>query len=716
MRWIALLLLAWMPVAVRAQAMPSLERLFSRPYLWGTRPSNPAWSKNGETLVFLWNEDGRRFLDLYAWSKASQKLTRLTSLESQKDDLNLSDEEKDERLKRYLPPPAGLASFDVSSDGRNAAFAYKGDLYLASTDASRPLLRLTRTKPVESSPRFSPDGSKLASIRGGQVIVQDAGSGQIWQATDIETGNLTDYEWSSDGKNFLYRVQKASGRQLPFPNLSGKLITAKPFSRSVAGDEPAEIALHLVSTEGGKARAIDRGGDKWTITQAEWAPNSQQVLVAQISPDWKKRRILTVDPATAKAKQVFEETDSRWVDYGFAGWSEDSSEVLFTSEKDGWAHLWRVGSGGGDLVRITSGPFEIRRDSFSSDPRWADGWIWYNSTEGDSAQRHFFRIRPDGTAKERLSSGDGLHIGIVSEDGRSVATMRADEAHPFDLWVNTTRVTNSTTAEFRGVPWPSVRYVRLPSRVDGKPVAAKLLLPPGFDPAKRSDRKWPAVVYVHGAGIATSVLKQWGSYNDLRYVFNAWLTSRGYVVLDIDYRGSTGYGRDWRSDVYLHMGGRDLDDVLGGVDYLRGLGNIDEERLGIWGVSYGGFMTAMALFQSPGTFKAGSAWAGVYDWENYNAGYTAQRLNSPASNPEAYRRSSPLWFSNNLKDPLLIVHGMVDNNVLFQDAVQLTEKLIQEGKQFEHIYYPEESHGFVRDETWIDAFRRTWEWFERYLK
>jgi dipeptidyl aminopeptidase/acylaminoacyl peptidase len=142
------------------------------------------------------------------------------------------------------------------------------------------------------------------------------------------------------------------------------------------------------------------------------------------------------------------------------------------------------------------------------------------------------------------------------------------------------------------------------------------------------------------------------------------------------------------------------------------------KKIGIWGVSYGGFMTDMALFRAPGTFAAGSGWASVNDWENYNHGYTAERLSTPDKHPEAYRRSSPIYFSGNLQDHLLIVHGMVDSNVLFQDAVQLTEKLIQEGKSnlFEHIYYPEEDHGFVRDETWVDACRRTAEWFNRWLK
>jgi dipeptidyl aminopeptidase/acylaminoacyl peptidase len=247
-------------------------------------------------------------------------------------------------------------------------------------------------------------------------------------------------------------------------------------------------------------------------------------------------------------------------------------------------------------------------------------------------------------------------------------------------------------------------------------VAAKILLPPGYRVADRSGKRWPCVFFIHGAGYATSVLKQWGSYNEMRFAFNAWLANRGYVVMDLDYRGSSGYGRDWRSGVYLHMGGPDLDDVLGAADFLRTLGNIDMDRLGIWGVSYGGFMTNMAMFLAPDVFRAGSSWAAVNDWENYNARYTQQRLNTPESNPEAYRRSSPIYFSSHLKNHLLVVHGMGDDNVLYQDAVHLVEKLIQEGKDFSQISYPQESHGFVRDETWIDAFKRTAALFDDRLR
>jgi len=667
-------------------------------------------------LIFLWNAEGKRFLDLYAFHADRKKLVRLTNLEADKDDLNLSEEQRDDRLRRYLAPPAGLADYSVSQDGRRVAFSHKGDLYLVSTDSSSELLRLTRTKASESSPAFSPDGNALASIRGGQVIIQNLSNGQIWQATEIDSGTLSVFDWSPDGKTLACIVAKGGVRQLPLPNFSGRLITARNLDRSIAGDEPEEQSIVLAPADGGRSRVVDRGGDRWEVNDLRWSPDGRRLVLAHLSPDYKKRQVSVIDVATAKPKVIFEETDSRWVDYGFAGWSPDSKQVVVSSEKDGFAHLYRVPAEGGTLTQITRGNWEIRQESFSTAPQWFGDWIYYSSTEEGPSQRQFYRVQPDGTRKEKLSTTPGLHIGNVTEDGHHIAVLKADEKNPFDLWVDGHRVTTSPLSEFQSLPWPATRYVTFPSKIDGKPVAAKIMLPTGYKPDDKKLKPFPAIVYVHGAGIATSVLQQWGSYNELRYVYNTYLANKGYVVLDLDYRGSTGYGRDWRSDVYLHLGGKDLEDVLGAVDYLKTLGNIDTNRLGIWGVSYGGFMTNMAMFLAPGTFKAGSSWAAVNDWENYNAGYTGQRLNSPASNPEAYRRSSPIHFSNQLRDRLLIIHGMVDNNVLFQDAVQLTEKLVQEGKAFDHMFYPQESHGFIRDQTWIDALRRTTELFDRYLK
>ncbi len=715
-------LLSLIPFLCAAAEPWSLEKLYTRPFAWGTSPEQAVWSKQNHTLLFLWNHEGRRFLDLYAYHPDQQKLMRLTKLESVPDDLNRNGAEKDERRRLYLMPPEGLSGFDVSRDGARAAFSYRGDLYLVSTGGSQPPLRLTRTKAVESGPRLSPEGNRIAFARDRQLYVQDLKTGQIWQVTELEGAatELGRYRWAPAGTHLFFTVRQGSGRQVVLPNYSGRVVTARDFERSLPGDEPFETSTFVVSAEGGSPKRMEPGpwGEKVWEHSVEWSPDSKKLLQSSIHPKFKQRQVLVSHAASGKSKVVFSETDEAWVEPLPAGWSPDSNQVWFVSERDGWAHLYKIPAQGGDHQQITRGAWEVHSDHlmFSPVPQWIGESIYYTSSEVSPAERHFYRIRPDGSGKEKLSSKEGINIGVASEDGRYIAMMRADLNNPFDLYVGDRRVTTSPLPEFSSYPWPETHFVSFPSRRDHRAVAAKLLLPPGYRLDDRRQKPKPAIFFIHGSGYATSVLKQWGSYYDLRFVFNCYLASRGYVVLDLDYRGSSGYGRDWRAGVYLHMGGPDLDDVLGGIDYLRELGNIDMRRLGIWGVSYGGFLTNMAMFQEPDVFRAGVAWAAVNDWENYNAYYTGQRLTTPEENPEAYRRSSPVHFSSRLKNPLLVVHGMVDNNVLFQDAVQLTEKLIHEGKDFSQIYYPEENHSFVRDETLIDAFRRTADWMDRHLR
>ncbi|MGH9720775.1 MAG: prolyl oligopeptidase family serine peptidase [Bryobacteraceae bacterium] len=714
---LALALLAAAPLG--ADSWP-LERLFSRPFVWGTSPERLTWAKQNQTLMFLWNSSGKRCLDLYAYHPSSQKLVRLTDLEPLNDDLNRTEAERDPRRRAYVEPPSCLAAFDISNDGAKAAFSYRGDLFLVSSDGASPPFRLTRTRDAEASPRFSPDARRLAFQRQGQIFVQDLSTGQLTQATDIESeaGALRAFEWSPDGKRFAYTLSSGRSRRMPLPNYSGRLVRAPEFARTIAGDEPPERKHFVVAFDGGKPVALEAGqwGAKVWGSATKWSPDSRYLLESSAHPKFKKRQIRVWDAAAGKVRSVFEESDDAWVQSGFTGWSPDSRQVFFNSERDGWFHLYRVSVEGGEPFQITRGRWETQVERFTGDPQWAGDWLYFTSTEAGPSERQFYRIRPDGSGKEKLSDKSGINAGAVSHDGRRRAILFADLKNPLDLYVDGRRVTTSPLAEFAKYDWPDTRFVSFPSRYDSKPVAAKILLPPGYAPDRPSGRPRPAVLFIHGAGYATSVLRQWGSYQEYRFAFNTYLANRGYVVLDMDYRGSSGYGRDWRAGVYLQLGVPDLGDVLGGVDYLRGLGNIDMSRVGIWGVSYGGFLTNLALFQAPGVFRAGASWAAVNDWENYNAGYTGQRLTSPEENPEAYRRSSPIHFSSNLKDKLLIVHGMVDDNVLFQDAVQLTEKLIHEGKDFAQIYYPEENHAFVRDETLVDAFRRTAEWFERWLQ
>ncbi|HTU44265.1 MAG TPA: S9 family peptidase [Bryobacteraceae bacterium] len=720
MRVIAALLAGAMLLPGAIQSSPdawSLDRLFTRPYLWGTWPTQLAWAKHAHVLGFLWNAHGETFKDLYVYNADTSQLKRLTDLKGLKDPINDTEAERDPHRKEYLPPPAGLTSFNLSEDGTKAVFSYRRDLYLVPTGGGA-ILRLTKTKAAEVDPQFSPDGTRVAFTQGGQIYVLNLNGGTLEQRTDVHApARLTGYLWSPDGKYLEYSVQPQPERTMPLPIYSGEFVTASPFPRSVAGDAPPTFQSYVVESSGDNPPRLLDTGKGFEARSPQWSEDSKYLLVVLQAPNYKSEDVRVVDVNTGKSKVVFHQTDDRWVEVSDVGWEPTSKHIWLTSDKTGFSHLYTVAIDGSNLQQITKGDWEIHRDPFSHNPQWIGDFIYYSSTEAGTSERPFYKVKADGSAApERLSKKEGLNIGWMSRDGKEQAMLQADVKNPFDLYVNGERVTTSPLPEFYKTDWSESRFLTYPSLRDHKPVSARMLLPPGYNPDDPKQKPRPAIVYIHGSGYATSVLQQWGSYQEMRFVFNNYLAHQGYVILEMDYRGSTNYGREWRSGVYLDMGGPDLEDVLGGVEYLKSLKNIDASRIGIWGWSYGGFMTAMAMFRAPAVFKAGAAFSGVYDWRNYNAEYTDERLTTPAENPEAYHRSSPIHFSGQLQNHLLIVHGIADDNVLFQDAVQLTEKLIHEGKPFEESFYPEESHAYVRDESYRSAFGRAAKFFADYLK
>jgi dipeptidyl aminopeptidase/acylaminoacyl peptidase len=275
-----------------------------------------------------------------------------------------------------------------------------------------------------------------------------------------------------------------------------------------------------------------------------------------------------------------------------------------------------------------------------------------------------------------------------------------------------TQLTDTRSAEFKAREWIAPQIVAVPSMHGADPVWAKLYRPATLEAGK----KYPIVMFVHGAGYLQNVSARYTPYFR-EQMFHNLLVQKGYVVLDLDYRASAGYGRDWRTAIYRNMGHPELEDYLDGLDWLVADKQGDRDRAGIYGGSYGGFMTYMALFRSPGTFKAGAALRPVGDWTQYNHEYTANILNTPELDPEAYRTSSPIEYAAGLRDHLLIAHGMIDDNVFFRDSVSMSQKLIELHKDnWEIAPYPLERHSFTRADSWLDEYKRVLKLFEENLK
>jgi len=308
---------------------------------------------------------------------------------------------------------------------------------------------------------------------------------------------------------------------------------------------------------------------------------------------------------------------------------------------------------------------------------------------------------------------------VLSPDESRMLFLGSSIARPDEVYVQAARpgaearpVTRTRTPLFLAQDWTIPEIVPVPSTHGAGAIYARIYTPKDFDPA----RKYPAAVFVHGAGYLQEVTYGWSNYFR-EFMFSTFLTRHGYVVFDMDYRASAGYGRDWRTAIYRQMGTPELEDLQDGVAWIAQHKNVDPARVGVWGGSYGGFLTYMALFRQPDLFAAGAALRPVSDWAHYNEEYTANILNRPEIDPEAYEKSSPIEYAAGLQKPLLICDGMQDANVFFQDNVRLVQRLIELKKEnFEIAIYPVEDHGFVQPTSWLDEYRRIFKLFETNLK
>lgn len=446
-----------------------------------------------------------------------------------------------------------------------------------------------------------------------------------------------------------------------------------------------------------------------------WSYDGARAILMARSFDNKDRWIMALDPATGTTRVLATEHDDAWVDgpgSNTAGWLGDNRTIYFQSEKDGYAHLYTVSWDGGQPKQLTSGKWEVTEVELANDKER----FFITTSEVHPGERHLYVMPASGGERTKITSMVGSNDVTISPDEKSLAFIYSYMNKPPELYVQenragatATKVTSSPAPEFWTYNWVEPAIITFPAR-DGATVYARMYKPKNFK------KGGPAVFFVHGAGYLQNVHKWWSSYYR-EYMFHHLLMENGYMVMDIDYRASSGYGRDWRTGIYRHMGGKDLTDQVDGAAWVVKEHGVDPKRIGLYGGSYGGFITLMAMFTTPDVFAAGAALRPVTDWAHYNHGYTSNILNVPQGDPEAYRQSSPIYFAQNLKGALLICHGMVDVNVHFQDSVRLAQRLIELRKEnWELAAYPVEDHGFVEPTSWADEYKRIFKLFQQNLR
>lgn len=742
----------------------------------GSSPSAPVWALDQKTLYFRWKKPGTDRQEIYAVS-ASTPVPRPVKPEEFFKNPPVAREESSGRMfgAGFM---SGSMQFDPNK--QKGLVIQNGDLFLIDLKSGKSQ-QLTAIEERKSGAKFSFDGQKVLFTMSDNLYSISLADRSIRQLTSFTRRqppeNKTPDEiekWYSDQQKQLFKELGSGGqfgemmsRRLPMlPSITAPLrprpfylkesqrivtlelspdekyvifiiseqmpgnkstivpnyVTRSGYTETVeshfkAAHAEQKILAGVFNTANGDVKWLDYGQGERKIYPASifWSPDGKTGLITARADDRKDQWLLRVDLASAKTSVVFNIHDEAWV--GPLGLTNiffwpDSKHISFISEINGYAHLYKVSLDGQGRKALTEGKFEVRRASLSKDGTK----IYLLTNEEHPGETHFYWMPAAGGKRVKITNLVGMNEVLISPDETTLAILHSKSNQPEELYLQLTKpgsqaiqVTRSTTEKFQSYSWLEPEIISFPAR-DGVEVFARL-----FKPAA-GQSSYPAVIFIHGAGYLQNAHKGWSSYFR-EYMFHNLLVENGYFVLDVDYRGSSGYGRDFRAGIYRHMGGKDLNDVVDAAYFLAKNYPVDPARIGCYGGSYGGFLTLMAMFKCGDVFKAGAALRPVTDWAHYHPTYTVDILNLPQKDPEAYKQSSPIYFADSFKGALLICHGMVDTNVHFQDTVRLAQRLIELGKDnWEVALYPVENHSFVNASSWTDEYKRIFKLFELNLK
>ena len=666
-------------------------------------PSAPQWAPDGRRVAFLWERAG--IAQIYVSDAAGGTPARALTSHHQ-----------------------GVSGgWFWSADGRFIYYPQGGDLWKVPADGGAATA--VWTTPVPES-NIVPDASRarVAFARpcacdgphGVELVVRGLADGRDTRVTTQPKG-IAGISWSPDGTTLVFSTGD-SIRHEQTPDYSGAkiiyTITERANAQTFAVSAQAGATPRPLTATGG-------GGVRWL--------DASHALSDRTGPDFKTRTISIVDVQAGTSRVVDEQVDPKFQSIpGDAGAqaqpSPDGKWVAFVSDRDGWDHIYVMPAGGGRAVQITKGAFEAWRPTWSRDSTR----LAFDANEpGHPGTRHLgvatIGADPATATIAMVTSGRGTNTWPAwSPDGTRLVYQHTDPQNPADLWVTEAKVggtprrlADSLPAVIDRASLVEPELVHYPGP-DGQSIPAWLFVPKGLD----RTRKHPAVMWIHGDGINQNydgwhVQRNYAVY----YSFHQYLLQQGYVVIAPDYRGSIGYGRDWRQGVHNDVGGRDAKDAWMAARYLAGLGYVDADRMGVWGLSYGGFFTLIAMTDQPTLFRAGVDVAGVVDYamyydDPYHGAWTASRIGTPSQNPAVYANASPISHIDRLARPLLVLHGTADVNVPYLHSVRLVDEALKHGKGrlLEFMTYPGEFHYFTREHVIRDAWTRVAAFFDRELK
>ncbi len=614
-----------------------------------------------------------------------------------------------------------------SPGGDKLLIARRGDLFLFDI-AARTDRQLTHTPAAEHDPKLSPDGRQAAFERDHDLYVMDLASGKTTRLTHDGSPTRTNgeldwvypeelaietaYWWSPDGRRIAYLQFDTSGVMVyPHADLTQVRPVYEPERFPQAGTPNSLVRLGIVNARGGKTKWITLPGDASMLTaRVTWLADSSALAVHRTTRVQNKLTVLRVDAASGVSKVLVEESDPAWVNLkdDFQFLAKGTRDLLWGSERDGFRHLYMVDTGTNQARAVTRGNWEVT-DLACVDE--AAKRIYYLSTEADPRERQLYSIGFDGAGQKRLSPEAGTHNVSFSNDCSVYIDTHSSITEPPRRAIHSSNGKQMAILTPRDTQGPD-EYEILPNEFvefkakDGDTFLARIIKPAGFDPS----RKYPAIVQVYGGPHAQTVRNLWRGAD-----WDQYLAHSGFVIWQMDNRGSAFRGHAWEVRVNRQFGKQELADQLEGIDYLLSLGFVDASRIGMQGWSYGGYMTLYSLLNAPDRFRAGISGAPVTDWRHYDTIYTERYMGLPQENEESYKASSPVHQAANLKAKLMLAHNFEDDNVLFQHTFRMMDALQKAGKHFDLALYPQKAHA-VSGELRKHLYETMAEFWKRELK
>ena len=722
-------------------AMPelSIERIFASPELSGPTLRQAELSPAGDRVTFIRaRAEDRDLLDLWEYHIADDQTRILVAADAVvAEEGELSPDEQARRERARIADLRGIVEYRWSGDGRFLIFPLAGDVFVLDlTEHDRQVRQVTDSEAFDIDPQVSPDGRWVAFVRERNLWLADIESGQARPLTEDgdelianglaefiaqeEMGRATGFWWSPDSRHiaFLRTDQSAIEPTLRY-EIEADRITLVEQRYPFTGTPNVSYRLGVIELDKASTRWIDLGeDDDIYIPRVAWLPDSRALSFQRQSRDQKTLELVIAPLNGGAPTSVLTDTSQTWINlHDDLHFLKGLPGFIWSSEADGFRHLYLYGLDGRLIRRLTAGPWAV--DALKAVDEEL-GLVYFTAAEVSPEEKHLYRqslvtnspenvtrisrragwhqVRMDASARVYVdtfsSSNQPPQLSLHSADGERIAWLlenRLSGDHPYAPFRAGHR-----PAEFGNLVGPY-----------GQDLRYRLIRPAGFDP----NRRYPVLVHVYGGPTHRLVTDSWGR----RALIDQYFARKGYLVFSLDNRGIVRQGKAFQDAIHLNMGRVEVVDQMVGIDWLRSQDFVDPERIGIFGWSYGGYVALMALAQNPGDFAAGVAVAPVTDWALYDTHYTERYMGTPQAQPEAYRQGNVLTWAGQLADPLLLIHPMADDNVLFTHSTLLMQQLQEDRIPFELMTYPGEKHSIAGTNQRVHVYQMITRFLHRHL-